>query len=63
MVRTRRVNPDCLTAKEAAELLSRDVKTIRRWVASGYLPARKAPGRNGSLMFSRLVIEEWLRNE
>lgn len=54
---------DALTVKQVAEWLGRDVKTIRRWAASGYLPARKAPGRNGSLIFSRAAIEEWLRGQ
>lgn len=42
-----------LDAKEAAAYLNVSVKTIRRWAATGRLPARRLPHDNrlGKLLF------------
>jgi excisionase family DNA binding protein len=32
---------DLITAKEAAQLTGRHVKTVRRWIRTGLLPAKK----------------------
>ena len=48
---------DLLTPEEVAHLLSVPRKTVLRWAASGYLPARKLGRR---WRFIRLELESWL---
>lgn len=52
-----------LDAKEAAAYLNVSVKTIRRWAATGRLPARRLPHDNrlGKLLFRPSDVETFVR--
>lgn len=50
---------DLLTTSQVVELTGWSVTTINRWAQSGDLPhERKLPGRSGSYLFKRSVVEE-----
>ena len=51
---------DLLTPEEVAQLLAVPRKTILRWAASGYLPARKLGRR---WRFIRAELERWLDSD
>lgn len=48
-----------VTAKPAAEHLGVAVKTLRRWTASGYVPARIDPD-TGRVRYSIPELDAWL---
>lgn len=48
------------STKELAEMFGKDVETIRRWVRSGYLPARKI---GGSYYIEEEILKRVLRGE
>lgn len=50
---------DLLKARDAAEILNCDVRTVHRWAETGRLPiAVKVPGYRGALLFRRDDVEE-----
>lgn len=51
--------PMIMTAKETAEFLRLDVKTVRESAAQGQLPARKVGRR---LVIYRDALLDWLRS-
>lgn len=53
---------DLVKAREAAERLGVDIRTIHRWVAAGRLtPVIVVPGYKGALLFARADIEALAR--
>ena len=53
---------DLLTTAQVAELTGWSVTSINRWALRGDLPAeRKLPGRTGSYLFRRSVVEQRIR--
>lgn len=53
---------DLLTTAEVAELTGWSVTSINRWALQGDLPyAHKLPGRTGSYLFERSLVEERVR--
>lgn len=50
---------ELLTTSEVAELTGWSITSIQRWAGNGDLPyERKLPGRTGSYLFSRAVVEQ-----
>jgi len=50
-----------LTAKEAAEYLRVDPRTLRQWCREGRVPFSRSDDRhNGRLRFHRGRLDEWL---
>lgn len=53
---------DLLTTAEVRDLTGWSVTSINRWAQRGDLPPeRKLPGRTGSYIFRRAVVQERLR--
>jgi excisionase family DNA binding protein len=51
-----------ITTREACEITGLKKRTLARRAATGDLPfVRKLPGRNGSLLFDRGVVEMYAR--
>ena len=48
------------STKELADMFHKDVETIRRWIRSGYLPARKM---GGTYYIEEEVLKRVLRGE
>lgn len=48
------------STRELADMFGKDVETIRRWIRSGYLPARKM---GGSYYIEEEVLRRVLRGE
>lgn len=53
---------DLLTTTEVSEITGWSVTSVNRWALAGDLPyAHKLPGRTGSYLFERVLIEERVR--
>lgn len=53
-----------LTSAETARMLGKSPRTINRLAASGQLPyEQKLPGLRGSYLFSRAVVDMYLRQK
>ncbi len=53
---------DLLSTSEVADLTGWSITSIQRWASTGDLPAeRKLPGRTGSYLFRRSVVEQRVR--
>jgi excisionase family DNA binding protein len=50
---TGRDEHEMLTAQEAAELLRVDVRTVRRWIGEGTLPAYQIAGAHGRYLIAQ----------
>lgn len=48
------------STRQLADMFHKDVETIRRWIRSGYLPARKM---GGSYYIEEEVLKRVLRGE
>jgi len=46
-------HPDPMTPEQAARLFEVDASTVRRWIASGFLSARRLPGPRPRYRISR----------
>lgn len=54
---------ELLTTSQVAELTGWSITSINRWALSGDLVAeRKLPGRTGSYLFRRAVVQQTLRS-
>lgn len=54
---------DLLTVKEAAKMLKKHPGTIRRWIRSKKIPARKLGGKYGIYLIRRDdILEFMIRN-
>jgi excisionase family DNA binding protein len=54
--------PAYYTLLEAAFALRLNPLTLRRWIKSGRLPARKLPGPNGRYLLSRQALDALASN-
>lgn len=53
---------DLLTTAEVSEITGWSITSINRWALNGDLPSeRKLPGRTGSYLFRRAVVQERVR--
>ena len=55
---TRRTAPEVLTVPQACEFLSVSERTLRGWVARGYVPYARI---GNQLRFRREALIEWLK--
>jgi len=52
---------ELLSTREVAQLLHKNVLTIRRWIDAGKLPAVRLPGRGGGeWRIRRRELEDWI---
>jgi excisionase family DNA binding protein len=56
----RRIMPGMLTVAEAADRLGRNPETVRRWIRSGRLPARRVGTRHAIDAHDLRMIEDEL---
>jgi len=58
----RDIDPEILTAEEAAKLLRRSTRTLGQWRRTGEGPAWLRIGRTG-VGYRRAAIDRWLRSQ